>query len=196
MSAASPIAGRVAAELEPYGVTYHRQYGRTGWCATCACGATERVSGTPVLQPSFTIRKFEHRGWSLRARTTPVCPACHTKETPVNKPVQIGPDPKIARKIYALLDEHFDDQKRMYRNGCSDEVVAKTLDVSLEIVKNIRVAAYGELAEDPRYAKLRDDIELLRMEFAEEHAKLYARFEGQLTALEAQIPARNKKAAG
>ena len=82
------------------------------------------------------------------------------------KPVapQIGPDPKIARKIFACLDEVFDDSKRLYRDGETDDAVAKKLGVSLEIVTNIRRTAYGELAENPAISKLGEDVAMLRLE--------------------------------
>lgn len=86
----------------------------------------------------------------------------------------IGPDPKIARLIYASLDEHFDEVRRLYRSGWSDERIAKEIETSPVIVSRIRAAAYGELAEDPKITALRDDLELIRMEVEENVAKAIA----------------------
>jgi len=108
----------------------------------------------------------------------------------------IKADPKIARRIYAMLDERFIDDKRIYQPGWSDEKVATTLGVSVEIVMNIRRTAYGELAEDPKVTQLRDDIELLRMEFSDEIAAISKKYYERLSALENALPAKFKKSAG
>ena len=99
----------------------------------------------------------------------------------------IGPDPKIARKIYAALDEHFDDKKRVYLAGYSDEEVAKSLDVSQEIVISIRKAAYGELAVDSAMSKLGDDIMLVRLEFDEAINTLTKSFNIKFAELDRQF---------
>jgi hypothetical protein len=81
---------------------------------------------------------------------------------------QIGPDPKIARRIYAALDEHFDEDRKLYRTGWADAKVAETLDVSIDLVTRIRREAYGELAEPPEIQGFRDDLELLRMQVVDD----------------------------
>ena len=85
----------------------------------------------------------------------------------MEKPMSVGPDPKIGRKIYGLLDSHFDDLNRTYRRGWDDTRIATEADTSVDLVTRIRREAYGELAEDPRIQVLKDDLELLRMEVTE-----------------------------
>lgn len=192
---ANTSADHVAAEINPYGVAYGTHAGLKGWIAQCACGAALRVNGGICHPPHVTISQLERHGWLIKKNKTPQCSNC--QETKVAKPSpQIGPDPKIARKIYAQLDEHFDDVKRAYRGSASDEWVAKTLDVSVDIVTSIRIAAYGELAEDPKVSMLRDDIELLRMEFNDTVAKMQVDFNAKIGSLSARLPAKLSKAAG
>lgn len=186
-----------------FGIEHDYTNQRSRWSTTCdKCKRHDVLHLAENVPANVLANKFRLRGWTMTKNRAPVCKQC-TKEHRMNKPVQIGPDPKIARKIYALLDEHFDDHKRLYRGAWSDEAVAKKLDVSVEVVISIRRAAYGELSEDPKVQRLRDDIELLRMELDEELAKLkidHLRIEGLLRTkideLELQLPARNKKAAG
>lgn len=76
-------------------------------------------------------------------------------------------NPKIARKVYALLDDHFNEETKLYRSGWSDAKIAAEIQTSVEVVSRIREEAYGKLAQDPALQALRDDIELARMETIE-----------------------------
>ena len=135
------------------------------WVIQCACGKQE-TRGWPIDMPSDAmVKKFTQQGWRMSVKHQPVCNDCQKKERKVSKPVQVaGPDPKIARRIYAALDDHFDEAKRLYRAGWDDAKVAETLDVSLECVSRIRREAYGEIAEAPEIQGFRDELALLRME--------------------------------
>lgn len=163
----SSTAKRVAAEHAPYGFVYEVRDQLIGWHADCTCGMSQRVH-YPITNPlKITIHRYEQMGWTIKKNRTPVCATCNEKEIAVAlKPatIQLGPDPKIARGIFACLDEHFDDAKKVYHGKWSDEGVAKHLGVSLDIVTNIRKSAYGELAEDPKVKQLSDDIAMLRLE--------------------------------
>lgn len=81
---------------------------------------------------------------------------------PVPVPVINGPNPKIARRVYQLLDDTFDETTGLYARGYSDEMVAKELDVSIDLVVKTRREAYGELAEDPIVDELTESVNELR----------------------------------
>ncbi len=87
--------------------------------------------------------------------------------TEVERRAAVGPDLKIARRVIGMLEEHFDDQLRVFRVGHSDQSIADSLGVSVEAVVKIRREAFGELAEDPKVKQMREDIELLAMEVAD-----------------------------
>lgn len=74
------------------------------------------------------------------------------------------PSPRVLRPIFALLDEHFDEPSHRYREGWSDEKIAKEVGTTRDLVVKMRRESYGELADDPRIAALREEIELLRTE--------------------------------
>lgn len=164
--------------------------GRRAWFVDCSCGASFATSLTSPYAPAKLAEGARKKGWSVSEGKTPLCPNCLKGNR------MTGPDPKLARRIYALLDDHFDEAKKLYRPGWSDEKIAKELDVSQEIVVAIRTAAYGELAEDPQVTALRDDIELLRMEFSDSLAKMQADFAAKMSAVEQRLPSKHKKAAG
>jgi broad-specificity NMP kinase len=100
---------------------------------------------------------------------------------------RIGPDLKIARRVMALLDEHFDETLRLYRGGWSDQKIADSATVSAEAVKTIRREAYGELSEDQEVTDLREEIELLKIWAEDETKKLFAESMIRIDALEAKL---------
>jgi phosphoserine phosphatase len=105
----------------------------------------------------------------------------------------------IMRRVITLLNDHFDMDKRLYRSGWSDELIAKTAETSPEFVVTFRRSAYGELAEDPMISKLRDDVAALRELFEQEVHKLRAQFEPQLREVDyklARLIGEHNKAAG
>lgn len=159
-------AERIAVEAAAYGIlrTAHTPGQPSMWKVSCSkCDNYETHNWANDYQPRGMVSRFRHRGWVLLDKTPPMCRDC-SKGVKTLASTSIGPDPKIARKIYALLDEHFDDVKRLYRSPWNDQRIAKTIDISPDIVMRIRKEAYGELAEDPALQGFRDDLEIIRME--------------------------------
>jgi hypothetical protein len=194
MSKGIPTPDRLVNDAEKLGF-FRRSTGANHtlkWTARCSrCDTTEHLA-LPLASPAAAIaKKCTAHGWRLNKDNNHVCPKCvaHEKENKVSKMI-VGPDPKIARKIFAALDDHFDEPKRLYTPGYSDERIAKELDVSLDVVLSLRRGAYGELAEDPMTQMLRDDLELLRMEGIElqkRYAADMATHLGKITELENKI---------
>jgi hypothetical protein len=141
-------------------------YNQLRWIVTCGCGKVSTIGEQQDVNPNALVTRMRNRDWSMSQKHAPICPDC-LKEKRVNTKTTVGPDPKIARKVYALLDDHFDETKRLYRAGWNDKKVAEAADTSLDLVVDTRRRAYGELAEDPILQVVRDDLELLRMEVAE-----------------------------
>lgn len=159
------------------------------WHLRCACGHERDFGWGGDTSPDLMVKNMRNKGWQMRRAADPVCPSCQKKEKKemhVTKTV-MGPDPKIARRIYAALDDHFDDQRKLYASGWSDEKVAKEIGTSLELVTSIRREACGELAEDPEMTKLKDDIGYLRIEFEEAVSKLSKDFNARQTELEQRL---------
>lgn len=82
------------------------------------------------------------------------------------------PTPKITHAVFQTLDSVFDANKRLYKSGYTDQRVARDCGTSEDVVAYLRNETFGQLAEDPRISNIRDDLELLRMESAEQFAKL------------------------
>lgn len=138
------------------------------WFVTCKCGTTEYFGCPAETQPHATVAKIRKRGWRISERQSPVCKLCAIKERPVKQDhITWNTNPKIARKVYALLDDHFNEETKLYRSGWNDDKIAAEIQTSVEVVTRIREEAYGKLAEDPALQALRDDIELVRMETIE-----------------------------
>ena len=175
---------RIAEEAATYGVM-HTHYDGTApikWKVTCGSCQEAQLYGWPIdTHPRTLVSKLRQRGWNLELHHTPVCKSCQ-KEAAMTKPTT-GPDLKLARRIYSLLDENFHEGSRLYRDGWNDERVAKEADAALDVVVKFRREAYGELAEDPALQALRDDLAILRMEVEDIREK----FKVALTPLEARI---------
>jgi hypothetical protein len=140
------------------------------WQFECSkCHTVEKKGWRPAMQPEQIAAKLRQTGWLTRPL---VCIECQRKEKPMSNVTNIGPDPKIARKIYAMLDDHFNETKRVYNTGWDDAKVAKELDLSVTIVERIRREAYGELAENPEITVLKDDVAFLRLEVQEAVTKI------------------------
>lgn len=89
--------------------------------------------------------------------------------------VSAGPSAKISRKVFSLLDEHFDEGARLYHPGWSDDEIAKEACCAPGVVERLRREAFGPLAEDPKLKALRDDFDLLQIEVFDATEKLGAK---------------------
>lgn len=94
------------------------------------------------------------------------------EEKMINNGKTFAPSPKITHAVFQLLDGVFDPVKRLYRSGYTDQRVAREAGTTEEIVAHLRGEVFGQLAEDPRYSALRDDLELFGLGAAESFAKM------------------------
>lgn len=189
----SIVHNRIANEAATLGIdreepTASGERAQMHWRVKCQCGEVYAWGTDPAMQPTVLVQRFRNRGWRIATGKTPLCPKC-IKETRVTKQT-VGPDPKIARKVYGLLDDHFDEDKKLYKHGWNDQKIAAEVDTSPDLVATIRKGAYGELAEDPRIQGFRDDLELLRMELnemKERHDKEIAEAYTKIAAVEQRV---------
>jgi hypothetical protein len=173
--------------------------GRRRWLAACGhCGKESSVFRADVRNAQQVLGHFTRAKWILARKASPYCSKeCSNAErtmssTNTNKapaaPVQaIGPNPVIMRRVITLLNDQFDMKTRLYREGYSDERVAKEAETSPEFVTTFRRGAYGELAEDPMISKLREEVAALKALQLEELAKMRAVFEAQTKELDYKL---------
>jgi AraC-like DNA-binding protein len=183
--------------------SFNRDLNRVFWRVVCAkCNAASDHGWGAETSPSIMVSNLRRAGWIIGRRKDPICPNCQKQEKTMTKSTtaaQIGPDPRIARKIYNKLDEYFDENTRRYSSGWSDEKIAKEIGASPDLVARIRRDAYGELAEDPAITQIKDEFGYVRLEFEEAMAALSKQFNEKLSRLEASLhtlPGVHKKAAG
>lgn len=86
-------------------------------------------------------------------------------------------------KVFKLLGTHFDDEKGRYRNGYSDDRIAKETGCALLFVQQCRKECFGDLKEDPAIAEMRAEIEAL----GALHAENTATFQQELAQLKAKL---------
>lgn len=136
------------------------------WTSKCTCCGTERTwNWGPNYATISMIQCAEMAGWSHSKREF-LCEPCAEKAQKARRKMKIEniPNPKIQRDVYRLLDDHFDESTRLYRNGWTDKKVAEAAKTSEQFVITLRRGAYGELAEDPAITALKGEMASLEQE--------------------------------
>lgn len=104
-------------------------------------------------------------------------------------------NPKIARQVYSLLENVFDEAQGRYEKGWSDERIGKQLDVATNAVEKIRREAYGEIREDPKIVALREDLESLKKDLAKAEEKVLNDATRQIEPLRNRVQVLEKRLA-
>lgn len=169
------------AAAAPYGIiwTPPRDGSPVGhWSITCACGARNSKAWAPARPIEQMLKQFRRADWSVYHNRNPVCPDCIRPErkeitmtpgviklTPLPTPAT-GPSLKLMHTVFTKLDEVFEEGKGRYLPDWSDEKVADATGASLAFVIKARLDVHGELVpvEDAAVVRMRDELELLRME--------------------------------
>lgn len=100
----------------------------------------------------------------------------------VVKPAAPTDAARQAKKLLFLeLMDHYDDANQCYKGGKTDAILAKSLDISEQLVRQVREADFGPLKEPQEIRELRDRATALNaqaLSFAAEakdlHVKLNA----------------------
>lgn len=148
------------------------------------CGGKEEWRIAKLPEPDIVQRHFKVRGWIIKRRAT--CPECNAKkEKPMATVTRIEPKPaapvansdaarKNKRLVIVALEDYFDEAARRYRDGRTDEAVAKELDLAPGFVAMVREEFYGKLAEPDEIADLRERIASVTTLCTELHKRLDA----------------------
>lgn len=62
------------------------------------------------------------------------------------------------RKVFQLLEDQFDGENGCYKNGYSDEKIAKETGISTDAVKGYRVNAFGKIKPPTELQMIRMDL--------------------------------------
>lgn len=163
----------------------------TRWSCTCAsCGKERSWGWENNTSPRFMVQNINRAGWSHDSKRGPICDDC-TKEASTRMSNKIDSiNPKLQRKVFSLLDDHFDEDKRLYRAGWSDKKIAEAAETSEQFVATLRRGAYGELAEDPAVSALKGEIALLEQtakQIEDELLNRMTELSQQITALHTRL---------
>lgn len=151
-------------EAEKFGITLTNIAPSTGrWSCKCvACGDEHITRFKPMTDIARVKAAIEQEGWAF-PRNKPVCPTCIAAAKKVRQmgnttKIETVVNPKLQRKVYALLDDHFNETTKLYVNGWSDKKIAEAAETSEQFVASVREEAYGKLAEDPAITAIRNEI--------------------------------------
>lgn len=140
-------------------------------CSQCGRHDDWRISRLPP--PEILHKHFADREWSIRRRV--VCPDCQTrKEKPKMSIVQMPKQPpqaqapnadaaaKNKRIVILALEDYFDEAQRRYRDGRTDQSVAKELNLAPAFVQAVREEFFGKLAEPSEVGDVRAQVEAIK----------------------------------
>jgi len=161
------------------------------WVIECShCHAKFSASWSPQTSPALMIKNMRNKHWAVGNGTAPICATCiNTNHTKRSRPMNghVAPIPPttpnegvIERKVYAMLESHFDDATRAYVDGYTDTMVAEKVGCSVEFVIAKRRKGYGEI-EDPRLQAYRAEYKALvdrHVELATQIRVLGAKLDG------------------
>lgn len=138
------------------------EHGRTIQRIECvSCGAHDQntITSNGRAGADMLVSFFRRRGWSVDLRNGSVCPDCvknatesrrrkeERKRMEQSSVVQLptpGASSKIA-DVYMLLEDAYDKARRCYRDGWSDERIAKETGAALNLVTSRRAQDYGPI---------------------------------------------------
>lgn len=134
------------------------------WACTCSKCGIEHVTSHKAFNttPELLSKTIQSQGWEYQRRQL-VCPTCIAKAKEEKKMSNVttkieAANPKLQRKVFALLDDHFNETTGFYEVGWSDKKIAESAQTSEQYVANLRKGAYRDLAEDPAITALRGEI--------------------------------------
>src|SRR5215472_14501143 len=147
---------QIEAELAHHGIrNINDGSGRRRWEATCGyCGKSSDFFRSDFIDAAQIINHFGRQLWVMARNRSPYCSRECAKAARIEKeqkeqktmaspiappkPNGAGPNPIIMVRVITLLNDQFDKDKRLYRNGYTDERVAKETEASPEFVIKLR----------------------------------------------------------
>lgn len=102
---------------------------------------------------------------------------------PDTKPQPSDAAKRAKRMVYQALEDYYDDTKKAYRPGYSDESIAKETGAALDFVRRIREEDFGPLGVPPELQTLIDHAASLR----EEIGTAFASYQSRLDSFNSRI---------
>lgn len=163
-------------------------------CACCGGVEEWRINGR-APGAEMLPKHFANKGWDIKRRSCPEC-QMKRKDKTVNKlAVTATPSLSVVKPAIAATDaarqakqllflellDHYDAGNHCYKNGKTDAILAKALDISEQFVRQVREQDFGPLKEPQEIREFRDRINAINeqsLTFAAEakdlHVKLNA----------------------
>jgi hypothetical protein len=102
----------------------------------------------------------ERQGWQIDKKwREALCPTCAAaKKEQESKEAMTANAKKGTRRVWALLEEHYNEDTKCYDPEWSDERISNESGLSIEVVATTRAEHFGPI-EDPRITELRAEVE-------------------------------------
>lgn len=154
---------------------------------------TVDVGVSPGSSPEKVAKIMLTKGWTFGTKLA--CPDCgrasaklKTKEIEVASQAKAAPEaatppataPSDAAKrahrlVMMLLEEGYDENKKVYKAGYSDASIAQETGAAEAHVRKTREDYFGPLGEPAELAELRVELERLRLEAAQTYTAIEAK---------------------
>lgn len=127
------------------------------------CRKAGNIKCRAIMPPEQIDRKFRQAGWRVDPH---VCPGCFPAIQDTKGDRRMASKPSAAAMkaqagMFLLLTQHFDGEAGRYAKGWSDDQIAKATGLAPDLVRDFRVAGFGELREPEEVVRLRSDIDAL-----------------------------------
>jgi len=96
---------------------------------------------------------------------------------------------KATRRVFQLLEDHFDEAEGRYKEGWGDDKIAKETGLSITAVHDHRVAAFGRIKPPSELKELKrelEEVQRLYLKSDEEFKASVNRLKAKIKALEAK----------
>ncbi len=154
-------------------IVYHdkskdRHYVKCGGGGKYKCKKSKYVTSKyskNIKTEDEVMRFLTSEGWvkieeKLKSRMWR-CPECSSQQ-----PNEISDTTlKARRQVLMQLDGYYDECKKAYKKGQSDQSIAKSCDMSEQAVKTIRLDFFGELVEPNPLEICNNKLDVLEKEF-------------------------------
>lgn len=139
--------------------------GRQRIAITCSRCQFQETHGSSVGIPvNRAAKNFRAKGWQVdRKCHEAICPGCLREETNMKQ----SPEAIRAQaKLFTLIEEHFDPEKKRYRTDWTDERVSKECGLSIDQVAMTRESLHGPMV-DPAVVKAEAEIDRIQAQLTE-----------------------------
>ena len=137
-----------------------------------ACAASEIVAAPNGRLPrDQAANHFRHKDWLVNDKGHHLCPSCmrgravvrgekrsarvlEEKTKMSEKPAISVPASVSIVELYMILDDAYDREKKDYKRGHSDEIIAEKTGLAISVVADRREKDFGPLVKDTLFDEL------------------------------------------